>query len=403
MTIATGVITGFQKATLGGVDGYFQSSQIPNLGRKTVAHNFINAGRYVEDLGPSPNIFNVKWRIIEQTFSAYKSQRDKFEKIINTAGIIIFIHPTRGKQKVVATQNKEAITMPGNINIIEYDLTLEISDKNIFPTSKDGDKNFLNRLYDDINSATNGALADAVSFYNKGVAVFNDVRDTIQDVTSTINDTVSTINGVADEVAAFVSDISAFQASITTLMQTPSTLASRMTQLYGNVSVITDNFTDLFKVSLAMVGLGTKRAIKSGLSSRTETINTNKNALYNFNDVSALNIAYQASTNIQYTDKEQLENAQKLLDDAYLSLDPDTVDENVYYLMQSMRSQNRLFLNTLSLNLPIIITLEQNNSIPSTVLAYQLYEDVERANEIILLNNIQDPAFVQGPINVLSS
>jgi prophage DNA circulation protein len=398
------ILSGFQRTTLGGVEGYFQADQMVNLGRKTVSHNFVNSkSRYVEDLGPSPNVFKIKWRIIESTFSAYKSKRDKLEAVLNTAGIITFIHPTRGKLKVVATQNGEAINPLSALNVIEYDLTLEIADKNIFPTSAGGNKNFLNRIYDSINDTSGGALAQAVSFYNEGIAVFNDARDSIQDITGTINDVVSTINGVADEVAAFVSDIAAFQASITNLMQTPADLASRMNQIYGNVAVITNNFGDLLKVSLALVGAGTKRGTKIGTSSRTQTINNNKNALYNFNDVAALNIAYLASTNIAYTDQSQLAQTQKLLDDAFLSLDPDTVNEDVYNLMQSMRAQNRLYLDTLRLSLPLIVTQVIINSLPSTVLAYQLYGSSTRASEIVLLNNLEDPAYVRGVINVLSN
>lgn len=397
------ILSGFQRTTIGGVEVYFQGDAIPNLGRKTAKHDFVNSkSRYIEDLGPSPNIFNIKVRIVEQTFSAYKSKRDKLEKVLNAGGIIVFIHPTRGKQKVVPTVNGQAIHPLSELNVIEYDLTLEVADKNIFPTSISGNKNFLNRLYDAIFDENTGVLGGAVSFYNQGIALWNDGRDTIQDITGTINDVVSTINGTADEVAAFVSDIAAFQASITSLMQTPSMLASRMTQLYNNVAVITNNFGDLFDVALKLVGAGTNKKTKGGTSARTQTINDNRDALYNFNDAAGLTIAYLASTNIAFTNQDQLNLAQKRLDQAYLSLNSDTMDENVYDLLQQMRSQNRLYLDTLRLSLPLFVTMQINNSVPSTVLAYQLYGDATRSDEIILLNNIQDPAFVQGAINVLS-
>jgi prophage DNA circulation protein len=397
------ILSGFQRTTIAGVEVYFQFDEIPNLGRKTAKHEFINSKScYVEDLGGSATTFNVKVRIVEQTFSAYKAKRNKLEKAINTGGIIVFVHPTRGRQKVVPTINTTSIKPLTDLNVIEYGLTLQVADKNIFPTSFAGNKNFLNRLYDSIFGENEGVLAGAVDFYNQGLAVFNDARDTIQDISGTINDVVSSINGTADEVAAFVADIAAFQASITNLMQTPSNLASRMTQLYNNVSVITDNFGDLFTVALKLVGAGSNRKNKDGNSQRTETINSNNDALYNFNDTAALSIAYQASTAITYTDQEQLNSVQKNLDDAYLSINTDTVDEGVYNLLQSMRSQNRLYLETLRLSLPIKVTLPIYTSIPATVLAYQLYGDATRSDEIVLLNKIEDPAFVKGVINVLS-
>lgn len=397
------ILSGFQRTTIGGVEVYFRADNIPNLGRKTAKHDILNSkSRYIEDLGGSPSIFSIKVRIVEQTFSAYKRKRDQLEKVLNTAGLIKFVHPTRGEQKVTATLNSTSIHPLSDLNVIDYDLTLEVSDTNIFPTSVAGNKNFLNTLFDSIFGENQTVLGDTVNFYNQGIALFNDGRDTIQSITGTINDAVSTINGTADEVAAFVADIAAFQASITNLMQTPTTLASRMTQLYNNVSVITDNFGDLFNVCLKLVGAGTNRRTKAGSSQRTQAINTNRDALYNFNDVVALSIAYLASTNITFTDQDQLNLVQKQLDDAYLSINTGTVDENIYNLLQSMRSQNRLYLDSFRLNLPIKVTIQINNSLPSTVLAYQLYGDATRSDEIVLLNNIQDPAFVKGVINVLS-
>jgi prophage DNA circulation protein len=136
-------------------------------------------------------------------------------------------------------------------------------------------------------------------------------------------------------------------------------------------------------------------------SVQADSINQNTIATNNFSNAAYLNIAFLASINISYTSQDQINQVLSQLNTAFLSLDPDTFDEDVYYLLQDMRVQNRLYLENLRLSLPfqkIIYT----NSIPASILSYNLYGDSRRAQEIIDVNLIEDPAFVSGDIIALS-
>lgn len=396
------ILSGFQKASFRGVEFYVRASTSPELSRKTAIHEYVNAGRFVEDLGPKLKIFNIEAEIMDITWSNYNRKKKNLEIALNTPGIGILIHPTYGRRKVVVTEsNVTSENYITDLNCAKYALTFYESDNNIFPTSQDGNKNFINRLYDTIFGDNEDSLSNSVSFYNQGIDVFNDARDTIEGLTSLINDSVSSINGTPDEVAAFASDIANFQVSLTSLMQTPSQLSSRFTTIFNNISVVTDNFNNLFNLSLGLVGIGGNRQLRVGNSTRTQTINDNRIAVYNFNDVAALTLAYQVATNLIYNNQEQLDSVQTRLNTAFMTLDPDLVNETVYYNLQSLRNRVRLYLATIRLNLAKIVTL-RTNTIPSSILAYNLYGNSDRAAEIIELNNIENPAFVSGIINVLS-
>lgn len=396
------ILSGLQRASFRGIPFYFRQSESPNFGRKVVVHNFVNTGsRYVEDLGESKRVFNIQAEIVEETWSAFNRAKKAFEKALNTPGIGALIHPTDGRWQVVLTNATPAVNIINELNVARYTLSFEVADKNIFPTATAGNKNRINQLYDKLFGDNEDSLANQFNCIGKGLAVYNDARDTIQDLTNLIDDTVSTINGIPDEVAAFQRDIADFQASLTNLIQTPSNLAQRFTTIFNNISLITDNFENLFNITLGLVGLGNNRAPKEGNSQRTETINNNRFATYNFNDVAATTIAYVASTNLVYYNQEQLDNVQKRLDSAFMSIDPDTVNDTVYYELQNLRNQNRIYLESIRLNLAKIVT-QRTNQIPSSILSYNLYGDSTRASEIIALNSIEDPAFVSGIINVLS-
>jgi prophage DNA circulation protein len=197
------ILSGFQRASYRGAEFYVRSSNKTNLGRKTVSHEYVNAGRYVEDLGTKLGIFTIEAEIMDTTWSAYSRKKKKLEEALNTTGIGTLIHPTYGRQNVVVTEsNVVAENYIDNLGCAKYNLTFYVSDPNIFPTSTAGNKNLINRLFDKIFGDNETIFADAVNFYNQGIDVFNDARDTIENITGTINDVVSTINGVADEVSS---------------------------------------------------------------------------------------------------------------------------------------------------------------------------------------------------------
>lgn len=396
------IISGLQKASFRGANFLVKAAEYPNLGRKTVSHDYVNSkDRYVEDFGKNPGTYTFNAFVTDITWPSYKRKKDALEKALNTAGIGRLIHPTYGVLDVVATINSVSEDLINELGIAKYNLTFLVSSLNIFPTSKAGNKSSINRLFDTIFNDNGTAFQNAVDYINQGTEVFNDGRDAIQDLTSTINDTVSTINGIADEASAFTSDIINFQASITELMQTPSNLSNRFTTIFNNISLITDNFENLFTLGLNLVGIGNARNNISGSSNRVAAINSNRNSLYNFNDVAALTIAYQAATNITFTNQSQLDSIQTRLNSAFQNLDINTVDQDVYYDLQNLRNAVRLFLDNIRLNLARIVT-KRINSIPVTILAYSQYGSTSRSDEILALNNIEDPAFISGVVNILS-
>jgi hypothetical protein len=83
------------------------------------------------------------------------------------------------------------------------------------------------------------------------------------------------------------------------------------------------------------------------------------------------------------------------LNEAFDTLDPDSINEDVYYDLQEMRTQNRLLLQNLRTTLPYYVSL-RTNLIPTAVLAYNLYGDSSRSDELNALNGVEDPCFISG-------
>lgn len=399
------VLSSFYRASyaIGGktVRFYARNAEMPELGRKTVVHEYPNSdNRYVEDLGKNAGKYVLDIEIQETTASAYKRSRNALMKALETQGIGVLTHPTLGKKKVVpepASMSEDFITENG---VVAFRITFLESTLNIFPTSTEGNQGFLANLYDKVFDTNEGVFADLVSYYNQGIEIFNQGIDGLQEVTQTINDVVSTTNGVADEVAAFSADINNFTSSIITLMQTPANLARRFTTIYNSVATITDDFNIMTDIVLQIFGSSDRTKI-TGSSALITQLNTNKIALANYTDVVCLTIAYLATTNITFTSQSDIDAMLTRLNQAFDTLDPDSVNEDVYYSLQDMRTQNRLLLQNARATLPYYVSL-RTNLIPTAVLAYNLYGDSTRSDELNTLNAVEDPAFVSGNITALS-
>jgi len=380
---------------------YSRSAEMPRLGRKTVAHEYPNSdNRYVEDLGKNAGEYVLDIEIQETTASAYKRSRNALIKLLETQGIGRLTHPTFGKKKVVpqlASMTEDFITENG---VVAFRITFLESTLNIFPTSTQGNQGFIAGLYDRVLGENESVLADLVDYFSGGIELFNQARDGLQEITQTINDVVSTINGVADEVAAFSADIKDFTSSIITLMQTPANLARRFTTIYNSIATITDDFNIMTNIVLQIFGSGNRTKI-NGSSALITQLNTNNIALANYTDVACLTIAYLATTNISFTSQSDIDTMLARLNEAFETLDPDSVNEDVYYDLQEMRTQNRLLLQNLRTTLPYYVSL-RTNLIPSAVLAYNLYGDSSRSDELNALNGIEDPCFISGNITALS-
>jgi len=399
------VLSSFYRASyaIGGktVRFYARNAEMPELGRKTVVHEYPNSdNRYVEDLGKNSGKYVLDIEIQETTASAYKRSRNALMKALETQGIGVLTHPTLGKKKVVpqpASMSEDFITENG---VVGFRITFLESTLNIFPTSTEGNQGFLANLYDKTFGNNESILGQALDYYNKNIELWNQGRDSLQENTQTINNVVSTTNGVADEVAAFSADIKDLSSSIITLMQTPTNLARRFTTIYNSIATITDDFNIMTNIVLQIFGSSDRTKI-TGSSALITQLNTNKIALANYTDVACLTIAYLATTNITFTSQSDIDSMLARLNEAFETLDPDSVNEDVYYDLQEMRTQNRLLLQNARATLPYYVSL-RTNLIPTAVLAYNLYGDSTRSDELNALNAVEDPCFISGNITALS-
>ena len=382
---------------------FFVEGHEASLGRKTAIHEFINskigkAGRVVEDLGSYGGRYVIPAIIVGDTDSQFNLRKQRLEDAINSEGSGILIHPIYGRKLVMVDGLPKVKEDIRELRKAYYNLSFIETDENIYPTSAiTGNLGAINSAYQAVLDAFKPINDDV----NKFLTGFNDVKENVQDLTETISGAVNYINGIGSEISSFVTDLFELQNSITSLITAPANLLTQLKTTYNNLGLLTDNFNDLFNLALNLNGKGKSRNQIEGNSFRVNAINDARKSLYFINDVATISIAYQAAANMNFTNQEQVIVIEKRLSKAFEAIDAD-FDDDVYYQLLNLRNQTRLYLNKIRINLARIVT-KKYNEMPAALLSYKIYGTSERAQEIIDLNYISDPAFVSGEIKLLSS
>lgn len=385
---------------LNGVPFYCEEANLPELGRKISQYDYPDTdSRYVEDRGGIRPTYTITASITANrgTASNFKSSKKKFEKALSKQGTSVLIHPTRGRKEVVITKAEQFESVQGVIGKAIYKFIAVEADKNKFPTKVDGSKSFLNKLQNLLTDKQKDLLKDITEKAESGLETYNSFRDTVNEAMNTISQTLETINGINDEVSALTADITNIKNTINDLVNFPNKFADSFMKNFDRLLQVTTNFGDAFK--LQENAFNNTPATNNLVGATAEVQNT----INNVTRVALMGNAYQAMTQIEYTEQGQVDLIIKRVEAMYKSINELSIDDNTYTILENMRKETLLLLANLKLNLPFTTTIETNN-LPAIALAYNLYytQAGSEYDNILNLNKIQDPSSIGGTIKIFA-
>ena len=150
-----------------------------------------------------------------------------------------------------------------------------------------------------------------------------------------------------------------------------------------------------------MINFGTFESIKNGGSS-AQAIITDANADASQGFIRTIGIANEAKTLVQNTFmsyEDAIETRDGFLD-RIDALAGETKNDTLYEGYRALRAQVANAVPGENNDLPRISASVLKQSMPSLVLAYDLYENVERELDILNRNSIRHPAFLPGGQNL---
>lgn len=380
-----------QSAKFRNASFYIEASD-GDLGRRIALHEY--PGRdlpYAEDMGRKSREINLKAYVLG---ADYMDARDALIAALETAGPGTLMHPYRGEMTVAVLSARGPGESTREGGMAWFDIVFIQTDENRYP-----------KVIADTGATVKSKAETAAEAAQTGFSAIFDVAgkasflaDAGLDVVENYLDAVSAI---AARPFSIVSDMHDFTGRVDSLRNQAIDLLYSPADLANAVYVLTDYVGDLITVPYGLTNYNSLFVFGDGFAAIPATTANrmaqaaNEEALVALIRQVAVITAVKAVSDMAFDNYTQAIEIRDLLAD---QLDDvmETASDAVYPALWDLRGAMVKDLTTRGGTLARLIDYTPKTTLPSLVIAYNLYGDASRENEIVLRNNIRHPGFVPG-------
>lgn len=363
-------------------------------GRRTANHIFPKRDEpYTEDLGRKAKEFQIDAFVLGDD---YLRDRDKLIKACEASGPGKLVHPYYGTKNVVCT-GLETVENANEGGCARMKLTFREAGSLKFPQARSNPKGLLTLLGSSINEASINEFLDTYGVAAQPGWVVDKVQDKVTSFTEDLEATADIVNRVADETADLAFAITDLRSDLDAIIHTPSVLASRIQNSISLLSASISVSKDSAKAYRGLFGFGsadTLSPIRTSTRIQSESNDLSVNKL-----ISRAALVY-GSIDLSTAEFESVQDAddfrQAYFDELERQQNLDNTSDDVYQLFQQLKVELAAAVPKDGESLPNIINLPIPITTNSIVLAYDLYESMDRESDIVLRNGIKNPAFIPG-------
>ncbi len=334
-------------------------------------------------------------------FDAYvmgPAARDALIRAVERAGDGVLIHPDFGRLVVVCEDCDYSETHDGGAGRISFRLAFVESGADLFPTGvPSGLSALLNAAAALRASALDNLLAvfDAASSSLKSLGAISQLNKIVNDLETAIQ----SANSVIDHAFAVAASVQALREDAAELVLDAAELGARIFSLF-------ELFDDGSLRSTLGLPAFSAQTVADGQSPEETQDRTNRAALSRF--VSRASLA-ELGTRAQGIAElfETLDDAEAFVS-AYGAacqveeLDEVTISAETHAALVDLRVAVSEIVAAEAADEPRLEDLTIGAPLPSLVLAFELYGDPARRDELVNRNRIMAPLFTAGPLRVLS-
>jgi len=368
-------------------------------GRKVVSHEFVRSDRrFVEDLGLDNRIFKIKAII---TGDDYLIKRENLLQELERPGQGILLHPLYGRVTVTP--------LPYSIN---EDLqktgmaVLDLTFQEAVAQSQPLPETFVsNALAEQNSSDVNGSVKDDfVGEFQTPKDIFGNFQDAINQYLNTgdfFNSTLSA-KGQSANTDEFEESLKQFEANVVNFVRNPTGFTDSSEDLFNQIQNLFDNPQSAF--DFLSSGFDFNRTgidLDSDTPSNQQRQN-NRKANVDFMRTMSLSAAYNQASLIDFTLEDDLLEVQEQLDTAFNDVVNSNRGTNVSLdKLEDLRNTVNSIFNEQSVNLFRIDTVNVQTQ-PVALIAFNNYGDTDLENELLALNMVFNPSFIDGDFSILT-
>lgn len=341
-------------------------------GRRTVLHEYPQRDKpYSEDMGRKARGFAVDGYVIGDD---YMEQRDDLIKALEEVGAGELIHPYFGTLQVtVKTFKVSESSIEGRM--ARFSIVFDEAGERFFPNRETDKVAAVSAAADEVSSQAADDFADSFS-----------VEDASEYVATDAISLFSTFAGTIGDAQNFVGDL-------TSLVKKPLSLAAQVQDLIASVGSL--------KTLLSISSFGS-RSTSSSSSTQEKLKATNNEAATSLIRQTAVAEAAKAAAEETYETRSDALNER---DEIVAVIDGEaevTSSVNTYTALIDLRAT--LVQAVPQEGLPELVSYPVLSTKSALVLAYEIYGNALRGDEIVRRNKVRHPGFVGvGNIEVVTS
>lgn len=390
------------------------------FGRKTAVYKlpFESKGVAHLDLGRAPRRFRMKAFLIESLpDKTLRAQRDELVAALETPGAGLLVHPIYGRVNVIVEDNINFLESTQQGGMIEVELEFVEAREAATQTKQPDAQAEQVKKARALRTAAGQAFEkrfnlDVPDFVAKSnLAVLDNVLDGLRQINALIGQTLKVPSHFAAQIDRIANEMGE-------LIHTPKALFDAVDYLI--VSMIQSAYTafglprrnprsGLGSLSFtigASAALGALTAEPTGSTPAREQERVNRAVTLVAFRASALGASAEVAANFPFTSANEARSIMLDLVDALTGLSDNDItgvepDSDTYDALRELQAATTSHLSGVAGSLSELTTHIPVATIPAVVLAYRLYGDTERYEEILNRNiEVTHPLFVPGAIEL---
>jgi prophage DNA circulation protein len=378
-----------QKGSFRGVP-FLTTKSDGQIGRRNVVNEYPNKDEaYVEDMGLKARVFTLDIFVLGDD---YMTARDTLEAAFEKEGPGELVHPWRGRMTVSVTDCRpsESIDQGGRQS---WSVTFTQTGENKQPNIRPDTAAIVDITADNAIAASENDFAE--TFNVDGLPEFVEA-DAMTQINTALSDTLALARGMLPDMgilSAFISNANGIVSKLTQLMRLPTNLASSITGQISGFLGLASGPLSAFNALKNLFGTSHK-SVNRTTPSRIQQ-DDNRKAVADLTRRTAIIEAARTTASINFDSTMQAVQVRNEIVDA-IEAEQLTAPDEVFNSLSDLRTAVVRDINARTTDLPNLIKYTPKATLPAVVLAYMIYGDAKKDEDIVNRNAVAHPGFVQG-------
>lgn len=379
---------------------------------RTIIHEYPNSDRIeAQFLSKGTKTFSLEMRFHGEG-TEYFSKRKALETALLEPSIGKLIHPHEGEINCAVIGSPALLENNTELGVGKYSVDFIKIDQKIFPTEIANNSAQIQSVRDDVNTSMDAFFTSTFDIIY--AEAYAESQSYLESIIDTYNNIVNNLNIANDKISNVKNVITDFSNKILKYLSGNADLSQALLNMVNTLIDVAETPNEQIILWLNAFDSIQDNPIYQIATAPRRQILKNIDAINTILKVGALSNLYNLTPEIDFISTEdvdiyrgKLETRYKLLTEKDTSIDTDYLsitelqDSDIIYNLTLLRSQVEIYLKNIESIVGEIVTIENVQYTNLTEFVHRYYGNLDKYDQILALNNIDDPTQIRGTLKII--